>query len=134
MTPGGLSGSPNASRRAMGIIGLMGIVTGTDFVYVPPRDFARAVEFYGALLGMRWSDRYGNGHGAEFETGNLTLAVIEVEAFGLEFHRSRNAIALHVEDIEAARTELESRGVDFEADTMDTGVCHMAFFRDPDGN
>jgi predicted enzyme related to lactoylglutathione lyase len=60
--------------------------------------------------------------------------VIEAEKFGIEFQRSRNAIALHVEDIEAARAELESRGVEFRADTLDTGVCHMAFFRDPDGN
>jgi predicted enzyme related to lactoylglutathione lyase len=52
----------------------------------------------------------------------------------MTFHVNENAIALHVEDIEAARAELESRGVGFVADTLDTGVCHMAFFRDPDGN
>jgi predicted enzyme related to lactoylglutathione lyase len=112
----------------------MVMVTGTDFVYVPTRDFERAVEFYGATLGLRCSARYGSRPGAEFETGNLTLAVIEAEAFGVEFHQNHNAIALHVEDIESARTELESRGVEFAAETLDTGVCHMAFFRDPDGN
>jgi len=112
----------------------MAIITGTDFVYVPTRDFERAVEFYGDTLGLPCSARYGSRPGAEFETGNLTLAVIEAEAFGIEFHLNRNAIALHVEDIEAARTELESRGVEFAADTLDTSVCHMAFFRDPDGN
>ena len=52
----------------------------------------------------------------------------------MTFHVNENAIALHVEDIEAARAELESRGVEFLADTLDTSVCHMAFFRDPDGN
>jgi catechol 2,3-dioxygenase-like lactoylglutathione lyase family enzyme len=112
----------------------MAIITGTDFVYVPTRDFERAVEFYGDTLGLPCSARYGSRPGAEFETGNLTLAVIEAEAFGIEFHLNRNAIALHVEDIEAARTELESRGVEFAADTLDTSVCHMAFLRDPDGN
>jgi predicted enzyme related to lactoylglutathione lyase len=112
----------------------MAIVTGTDFVYVPTRDFERAVEFYRDTLGLRCSARYGSRPGAEFETGNLTLAVIEAEAFGLEFHQNHNAIALHVEDVEAARTELESRGVEFAADTLDTSVCHMAFFSDPDGN
>ncbi len=112
----------------------MGIVTGTDFVYLPTRSFERALAYYGTTLGLRCSARYGTRPGAEFETGNLTLAVIESEAFGIDFHQSRNAIALHVEDIEAARTELESRGVEFAADTLDTGVCHMAFFRDPDGN
>jgi catechol 2,3-dioxygenase-like lactoylglutathione lyase family enzyme len=112
----------------------VGIVTGTDFVYLPTRDFDRAVEFYGTTLGLPCSARYGTRPGAEFETGNLTLAVIEAEAFGIEFHQNRNAIALHVENIHEARSELESRGVEFAAATLDTGVCHMAFFRDPDGN
>jgi len=112
----------------------MVMVTGTDFVYLPTQDFDRAVEFYGTTLGLRCSARYGKMPGAEFETGNLTLAVIEAEKFGVEFHRNRNAIALHVEDVEAARAELESRGVEFSADTIDSGVCHMAFFQDPDGN
>jgi len=109
-------------------------VTGTDVVYLPTQDFDRAVEFYGTTVGLRCSARYGKMPGAEFETGNLTLAVIEAEKFGVEFHRNRNAIALHVEDVEAARAELESRGVEFSADTIDSGVCHMAFFQDPDGN
>jgi predicted enzyme related to lactoylglutathione lyase len=52
----------------------------------------------------------------------------------MTFHVNENGIALHVEDIEAARADLESRGVEFAADTLDTSVCHMAFFRDPDGN
>ena len=112
----------------------MVMVTGTDFVYLPTQDFDRAVEFYGTTLGLRCSARYGKMPGAEFETGNLTLAVIEAEKFGVEFHRNRNAIALHVEDVEAGRAELESRGVEFSADTIDSGVCHMAFFQDPDGN
>jgi predicted enzyme related to lactoylglutathione lyase len=72
--------------------------------------------------------------GAEFETGTLTLAVIESEAFGVAFAPNANAIALRVEDVAAARVELESRGVSFTADTLDSGVCHMAFFEDPDGN
>jgi predicted enzyme related to lactoylglutathione lyase len=112
----------------------MSIVTGTDFIYLPTRDFERAVEFYGTTLGLHCSARYGKRPGAEFETGNLTLAVIAVEEFGMTFHVNQNPIALHVEDIEAARAELESRGTEFVADTLDTGVCHMAFFRDPDGN
>ena len=72
--------------------------------------------------------------GAEFETGNLTLQVLESEAFGLEFRPINHPIALHVENVEAARAELESRGVSFGDDTLESGVCHMAFFRDPDGN
>lgn len=64
----------------------MSIVTGTDFIYLPTRDFERAVEFYGTTLGLHCSARYGKRPGAEFETGNLTLAVIAVEGFGMTFH------------------------------------------------
>jgi predicted enzyme related to lactoylglutathione lyase len=110
------------------------LIRGVDFVYVGTQDFDRAVDFYGNVLGLPESARYGRMPGAEFETGTLTLAVIESEAFGLEFSPNPNAIALHVDDVEAARSELESRGVQFAADTIDSGVCHMAFFKDPDGN
>jgi catechol 2,3-dioxygenase-like lactoylglutathione lyase family enzyme len=108
-------------------------VTGVDFVSVPTRDFDAAVEFYGTVLGLPCSARYGRLPGAEFETGNVTLQVIESGSIGIEFQPNRHPIALHVEDVAAARAELESRGVSF-ADTIDSGVCHMAPFRDPDGN
>ena len=110
------------------------LIRGVDFVYVATQDFERAVEFYGNVLGLPQSARYGRMPGAEFETGTLTLAVIESQAFGVEFSPNPNAIALHVDDVEAARSALESRGVHFAADTIDSGVCHMAFFSDPDGN
>jgi predicted enzyme related to lactoylglutathione lyase len=110
------------------------LVTGVDFVYIPTRDFHRAVEFYGEVLGLPLSARYGRRPGAEFEAGTLTLAVIESEAFRLDFQANNHPIALHVDDVEAARAELESRGVEFGGDTIDSGVCHMAFFEDPDGN
>jgi predicted enzyme related to lactoylglutathione lyase len=111
-----------------------GIVTGVDFVPVPTRDFDAAVAFYGETLGLHRS-RYNPERGfAEFETGNLTLTLIHPEKMGLEFHNSRNAIALHVEDMDAARATLAERGVAFHGDTFDTGVCHMSFFADPDGN
>ena len=110
------------------------LVTGVDFVVVPTRDFDASVEFYGTVLGLPCSARYGRMPGAEFETGTLTLAVIESEAFGEGFSANRNPIALHVEDYHAARAELESRGVTFTSDTIDSGVCLMASFDDPAGN
>ena len=110
------------------------LVTGVDFVVVPTRDFDASVEFYGTVLGLPCSARYGRMPGAEFETGTLTLAVIESEAFGEGFSANRNPIALHVEDYNAARAELESRGVTFTSDTIDSGVCLMASFDDPAGN
>ena len=109
-------------------------ITGVDFVYVPTSDFEAACAFYGDVLGLRCSSRYGRVPGGEFETGTLTLQVIEAAAIGREVHPSRNPIALRVDDVAAARAELESRGVRFHADTLDSGVCHMAFFSDPDGN
>jgi predicted enzyme related to lactoylglutathione lyase len=110
------------------------IVTGVDFVAVPTRDFDAAVEFYGTTVGLPRSAYNPERHFAEFETGNLTLSVIEPEAMGLEYQPNHNAIALHVDDVEAARASLEQRGVSFQGDIFDTGVCHMAFFSDPDGN
>ena len=109
-------------------------VTGVDFAYVPTKDIDAACDFFGNVLGLPELKRYGKMPGVEFETGNLTLAVIQSEAFGQPFEPNANGIALHVEDVPAAREELESKGISFDADTIDSGVCHMAFFRDPDGN
>jgi predicted enzyme related to lactoylglutathione lyase len=110
------------------------LITGVDFVPVPTHDLEAAVEFYGDTLGLRRSVYRPERHFAEFETGNLTLSVIDAEAMGLRHVRSANHIALHVHDVAATRATLEGRGVAFAGDTLDTGVCHMAFFEDPDGN
>jgi catechol 2,3-dioxygenase-like lactoylglutathione lyase family enzyme len=109
-------------------------ISGVDFVTVFVKDFPAATEFYETKLGLACSARYERIPGAEFETGNLTLQVIEAAAIGREFTPSGHPIALHVDDVEAARTALEASGVKFHADTMDSGVCHMAYFTDPDGN
>jgi catechol 2,3-dioxygenase-like lactoylglutathione lyase family enzyme len=109
-------------------------VTGVDFVMVPTRDLEAASSFYGEVLGLPCSAQYGRVPGAEFETGNLTLQVLQVEALGLPFNSAPNPIALRVDDLPAARSRLEAAGVRFAADTIDSGVCHMAFFDDPDGN
>jgi catechol 2,3-dioxygenase-like lactoylglutathione lyase family enzyme len=109
------------------------VVSGVDFISVPTRDYPAAAAFYRNVLGLRCSAEYERVPGGEFETGSLTLQVIDAEAIGREFHPHRFPIALYVEDIEAARAELESRGVSFKH-VLDSGVCHMAFFEDPDGN
>jgi predicted enzyme related to lactoylglutathione lyase len=109
-------------------------VTGVDFITVPTRDFEKASEFYGNVLGLSCSVRWGEMPAAEFETGTLTIAVMQSDAFGLEFEPHTHPIALHVEDVHAARAELEAQGVAFAAKTIDSGVCHMAYFKDPDGN
>ena len=110
------------------------MITGVDFLVMHTKDFDTAVEFYGTTLGLPLSTRYGKHPGAEFETGNLTLAVMQSDAFGMEYRPTTNPVALRVDDVAAARAELESRGVKFAAETIDSGVCHMAPFHDPDGN
>lgn len=109
-------------------------VTGTDFVAMPTTDGERAAEFYGDVLGLKRSKQWGDMPAYEFETGSLTVAVMQMDAFGQEFSPNAAPLALQVEDVAASRTELESKGVEFGAETMDSGVCHMAFFEDPDGN
>jgi len=91
------------------------LVTRTDFVFLPITSFEKAEEFYSGVLGLECSKRYNNALGGEFEP-------------------SKGAIALHVEDVEAARSELESRGIDFQGETIDSGVCYQAYFQDQDGN
>jgi predicted enzyme related to lactoylglutathione lyase len=110
------------------------LVSGVDFVGVPTKDLDVAVDFYGTKLGLPNSVLVADRGFAEFETGNLTLSIIVPDKMGMEFHRNPNAIALHVDDVATARAALEERGVTFHGDVFDTGVCHMAFFSDPDGN
>jgi len=109
-------------------------VTGVDFICIPTQDFERAREFYGETLGLAFGKQWGNMPAAEYETGSLTIALMQTDAFGIDFARHSVPVALHVDDVEAARAELEGKGVQFRADTMDSGVCHMAHFTDPDGN
>jgi predicted enzyme related to lactoylglutathione lyase len=109
-------------------------VTGVDFICVPTRDYKQASEFYREVLGLPFSKSWGEMPAGEFETGTLTIAVMQSDAFGIEFQRHSHPVALHVDDVEAARAELEAKGVEFHAATMDSGVCHMAHFSDPDGN
>ena len=110
------------------------LITGTDFVSVATKDFDSAVEFYGNVLSLPLSKRWGQMPAAEFETGTLTIAVMQSDAFGIEFRANNHPIALRVDDVAAARAVLESRGVQFKGDIVDSGVCHQALFEDPDGN
>lgn len=109
-------------------------INGVDFIALPTRDFETASEFYGDVLGLERSKRWGQMPAGEFETGSLTIALMQSDAFGLEFQPHTHPVALHVDDVHAARAELEAKGVEFRTDTIDSGVCHMAPFEDPDGN
>jgi predicted enzyme related to lactoylglutathione lyase len=109
-------------------------VRAVDFVAVPTDSFDTAIAFYGEVLGLPCIERYGKMPGAEFQAGNLTLAVMEAKAFGQEFRPNALPIALQVDDVDSARRTLEAKGVEFKTDTFDSGVCHQAIFVDPDGN
>ena len=106
----------------------------TDFVNVATTDLGRAMRFYGDVLGLPRNPRSSDAW-PEYETGNLTLLLAASEKTGVPFSPSNNAIALRVADVDAARRRLAEAGVSFEfEETYDTGVCRMAFLRDPDGN
>jgi catechol 2,3-dioxygenase-like lactoylglutathione lyase family enzyme len=100
-----------------------------DFVSVPTRDPERTRRFYAETLGLRLDSRSG-----ELEAANVTLAPWQPEADGEPFEPNRAGLALRVPDVAEARRRLEEAGVEFLGETVDTGVCHMAFFSDPDGN
>jgi catechol 2,3-dioxygenase-like lactoylglutathione lyase family enzyme len=106
-------------------------VTGVDFVAVPSTDWKRARAFYVDTIGLR-PDEHGR---AEFWIADTCFGIYEPTSFGLEFAPQTTAhIAMHVDDVATARADLEEKGVEFLGETLDTGVCHMAFFHDPDGN
>ena len=102
-----------------------------DFIGVPSRDAERSRSFYLETLGLR-PDAHAR---YEFWVGQTCFGIWEPEKMGLPFAPQKNApLALHVDDVAAARAELEEKGVTFLGETLDTGVCHMALFTDPDGN
>lgn len=110
------------------------LITGVDFVTVPTDDFDASFRFYGETLGLPFVKRWGEMPAAEFQAGNLTIAIMDPTAFGQEFAPHTAPLALQVDDVAEARSRLEAAGVAFLGDTIDSGVCHQAIFRDPAGN
>ena len=109
------------------------IVERTDFISVPVTNLERSTAWYRETLGL---EQIGEGAWPEFQLGeNVSLYLLDPTNIGQEFQGPHtSSIALRVPDVEEARRELEGRGVEFRGETFDTGVCHMAFFSDPDGN
>lgn len=110
-------------------------ITGVDFVAIPTSDHERACAFYGGTLGLPKVKQWGDGPATEFQAGNLTLVAFDPTGYGQpEATPNAAPIALQVDDVAAAKDALAAAGVKFAPDVMDSGVCHMAFFSDPDGN
>ena len=102
-----------------------------DFIGVPSQNAERSRAFYVDTLGLRPDDKGSS----EFWIGETCFGIWEPASFGMEFAPQKNAHpAIHVDDVTATRAELEAKGVEFTGEILDTGVCHMAFFNDPDGN
>lgn len=102
-----------------------------DFIGVPSTDWERSRAFYVDTLGLRPDEKSQ----AEFWVGETCFGIWEPAKQGMEFAPQKNGhLALHVDDVAARKAELEEKGVEFFGDVLDTGVCHMAFFTDPDGN
>jgi catechol 2,3-dioxygenase-like lactoylglutathione lyase family enzyme len=111
------------------------IIERTDFVSVPVTDVERSTKFYAETLGLPWINE-GSQQWPEFQLGeNVSLYLMDPTNIGATFQGPHTAhIALRVPDVAETRAELEGRGVSFDGEIFDTGVCHMAFFKDPDGN
>ena len=107
------------------------MITSLDFVAVPSTDSERTRSFYVDTLGLKPDEKAR----FEFWVGATCFGIWEPDKMGGKFAAQHNAhIALHVDDVAEARAELEAKGIEFLAPILDTSVCHMAFFRDPDGN
>jgi catechol 2,3-dioxygenase-like lactoylglutathione lyase family enzyme len=110
------------------------IVERTDFVAVPVTDMERSKRFYGETLGLPEIEHPEQDF-PEYQLGaNVSMYLLKMESIGSSFQGPHTAgFALRVPDVAQAKQELEAKGVEFFGMT-DTGVCHMAFFSDPDGN
>src|SRR5437764_15031573 len=98
-------------------------ITHVDFVPIASQDTERSRRFYVDTLGLPLERETASGF--EVSAGQVTLGIWQPEAFGAPFQPTPNALALHVDDVAAARSELEAAGVAFEGDIFDTSVCHM---------
>ena len=112
------------------------LITGVDFVSIPATNLRESMDFYGNVLGLEAGKTWGQEDplGAEYETSTVTLALIDVARIGIEFGPTTVPIAFQVDDVPAAREQLEAKGVEFVSDLIDSGVCHQAIFKDPAGN
>jgi catechol 2,3-dioxygenase-like lactoylglutathione lyase family enzyme len=108
------------------------VIERVDFVSFLTQDIARARRFYVETLELELETEGESD--MEFRCGQVTLDVFDPSSIGQEFAPSPAGLALRVPDVDAARAELEARGVAFDGETITTSVCKQAWFKDPDGN
>ncbi|MGH3143879.1 MAG: VOC family protein [Gaiellales bacterium] len=103
-----------------------------DFVSFLTQDIPRAKRFYAETLGLEIETE--GECDMEFRCAQVTLDIFDPSSIGQPFAPSPAGLALRVPDVDAARAELERKGVEFDGDTITTSVCKQAWFKDPDGN
>jgi catechol 2,3-dioxygenase-like lactoylglutathione lyase family enzyme len=103
-----------------------------DFVSFLTQDLPRAKRFYTEVLGLE-IETEGDSD-MELRCGQVTLDVFDPSSIGQPFAASPAGLALRVPDVDAARADLEAKGVRFDGETIVTSVCKQAWFKDPDGN
>jgi catechol 2,3-dioxygenase-like lactoylglutathione lyase family enzyme len=103
-----------------------------DFVSFLTEDMPRAKRFYTEVLGLEVESEGESD--MELACGQVTLDIFDPSSIGQPFAPSPAGLALRVPDVDAARAELEAKGVRFEGETLETSVCKQAWFKDPDGN
>jgi catechol 2,3-dioxygenase-like lactoylglutathione lyase family enzyme len=103
-----------------------------DFVSSLTQDIARAKHFYTEVLGLELETEGESD--MELRAGQVTLDIFDPSSIEQPFAPSPAGLALRVADVDAARAELEAKGVVFDGETIETGVCRQAWFKDPDGN
>jgi predicted enzyme related to lactoylglutathione lyase len=97
-------------------------------------DMPRARKFYEGVLGLKPTTVHDSEHGkwVEYEFGPHALAIGSSPMF--KPSPDGCSVALEVEDFDAAVTQLRANNVKFRIEPMDTPVCKMTMFFDPDGN
>ena len=107
-----------------------------DFISVPVTDLERSTRFYGTTLGLpsRSAEARAGPSSSSARTSALYLIDPTRHRLSSSRPRTRRTSRCACPTSRRRARELEAQGVEFEGDILDTGVCHMAFFRDPDGN
>jgi predicted enzyme related to lactoylglutathione lyase len=108
------------------------MITEVAFVVIPVTDKDRARKFYQETLGLKPAMSVHDGMWVEYEIGGTTIGV----GCHPEWKPARDgtSVSFEVDDIDAMIAKLKEEGVQFEREKVETPVCFMAVFRDPDGN
>lgn len=107
-------------------------IRSVDFVLFHVSDLALTVRFYRDVLGLAPTICSEADHWAEFDCGNVTLALKGGEVLVESGTGAR--VVLGVADIDLAATELVAQRVRLLKPLTDYGVCRAIEFLDPDGN